>query len=315
VAATFGLDAPTGDTEVVARGAMGEVSRLVTDRGTWAVKRLFEWANSANADTDVMLQEAAAKAGVRLPAPVRSVNGKVIEAIGEDNYRVYEWVDIPSLPSAPASSVLATEIGRTLGIIHSLRVAANGPVTPWLTTHPPAERWDQVVAGANAASAPWLPLLTDALPAIRSLESVADRAAQTDPILCHNDFGPGNVGVESDGGIIVLDWEHAGPQDPLQELGYVLVGWCTAGDAVSTEAARALAAGYTAKSSLPASVDIGMFGGIACGNLNFTVGQAFSSLYATDADQKRFATTNVTNLLRHPVTVEMLEAVLDAITT
>jgi hypothetical protein len=313
VAAAFGLGAPTGDAETVARGAMGEVSRLVTELGTWAVKRLFEWANTSNADTDVVLQEAARKAGVRLPAPVHSANGKVIESIQGDSYRVYEWIDIPGLPAAPASPDVAREIGRTLGIIHSLRVAADGPVTPWLTAYPPAERWDQVVAAAEAAKPEWSRLLSDALPAIRGLESVASCATQDDPILCHNDFGPGNIAVGPDSDIIVLDWEHAGAQDARQELGYVLAGWCIAGDGVSTDAARELFAGYASTTSVPPPLDVGMFAGVACANLNFTVGQAFSSLFATDDGQKRFANANVTNLLRHPLTVEALQAILDAI--
>ena len=37
VTAAFGLGTPSGEAGAVARGAMGEVSRLVTDRGTWPV--------------------------------------------------------------------------------------------------------------------------------------------------------------------------------------------------------------------------------------------------------------------------------------
>jgi hypothetical protein len=56
-----------------------------------------------------------------------------------------------------------------------------------------------------------------------------------------------------------------------------------------------------------------MFAGMACAALNFGAGQALSALRSDDESQKEFATSNVTNFLRHPLTPASLQRVLDAV--
>jgi Ser/Thr protein kinase RdoA (MazF antagonist) len=311
----FGLGTPTGDACDVARGAMGQGVRVDTDRGSWAVKRLFPWASIANAEIDMTVQEAAARAGVPLPRPIRSVNGNAVEAVDGENYRVYEWIEIASLPSSPASLELAGAIGRTLATLHAMRLPAAQRVTPWLTTRPPQERWRALAEQSTAASAPWASALAGALPILRALEPIADRSPVGDPILCHNDLGPGNVAHGSAGELIVLDWEHAGPQAPSQELGYVLVAWCTEGGSADAAVARTLASGYRQVTPFPETPDIAMFAGVACSTLNFIAGQIHSALTSTDEHQRDFATANLSNLLERPLTTEMLQTLADAVAT
>lgn len=310
--AVFGLGT-LGEARDVARGAMGQVMRVDTDRGSWAVKRLFPWANIANAETDMTIQEAAAIEGVPLPRPIRSVNGNAVEAVNGENYRVYEWIEIASLPSSPAGLELAGAIGQTLATLHAMRLPATQRVTPWLTTRPPQERWRALAEQSTAGPAPWASALAGALPILQALEPVADRSPVGEPILCHNDLGPGNVAYGSAGELVVLDWEHAGPQAPSQELGYVLVAWCTAAGSADTAAAQALAVGYRQIAPFPEPPDIAMFAGVACSTLNFTAGQIHSALTSTDEGQRDFATANLSNLLERPLTTEMLQALADAV--
>jgi Ser/Thr protein kinase RdoA (MazF antagonist) len=318
VAAAFGLGVPrdaVADPSPDARGAMGEVTRLDTDRGAWAVKRLFAWARIDNVASDMRLQEAAAGAGLRLPTPVRSTSGDGVATIDGSRYRVYEWVELPALPVAPAAPALAAEIGRALGAIHALRLPASGAVTPWLTTRPPSNRWSELASRAAEAGAAWAADALAALPALRELESIADLGlggAGGEAVLCHNDVGPGNVGAFDDGSIILLDWEHAGPQDPARELGYVVVGWCVDGGSVAVDAAAALVDGYRSKAALP-TPGLEVFSGSACALLNFTAAQGNAALTSDDDDQRAFATGNVTRLLQHPVRRTQLEAILEAV--
>jgi len=73
VAACFGLGEVTGPMRSVAR--VDEMARrwsVETERGRWAVRTMDTWRPIVDADTDVALQQAAAGAGILLPAPVRS---------------------------------------------------------------------------------------------------------------------------------------------------------------------------------------------------------------------------------------------------
>jgi hypothetical protein len=73
LAGRYGLGAVTGEMRSVAPAdEMGRRWRLVTDRGRWAVRTMDTWIRIVDHETDVGLQEAAARSGVLLPAPVRS---------------------------------------------------------------------------------------------------------------------------------------------------------------------------------------------------------------------------------------------------
>ena len=119
VAARFGLGRRQLATPV-ARGAMGEVTRLDTDRGSWAVKELFPWANTDNTDAEVELAEASVVAGVVTPAPRRGQTGLVVETIGDERYRVWEWADTTGSPRPPAGAEFAEHVGAIAATIHGL---------------------------------------------------------------------------------------------------------------------------------------------------------------------------------------------------
>ena len=295
------------------RGAMGQITRLDADTGSWALKRLFALANAASVENETRIQEASVAAGVRAPTPRRTRDGQIIGTVGGSSYRMWNWVETAETPTAPATQALAGELGVILATIHRLRLPPPGPVGPWLSSRPPAERWGQILLDARTARAPWAPLLVDTLPNIRDLEKVADLVETRDPVLCHNDMGPGNVAIDGAGHAVVLDWEHAGAQNPGQELGYVLVAWAEQNGLVAPEAASALAAGYRSVAEFPCAVGPAMFGGIAGAVLNFACGQARASLTATDADHAAFATANISSFARHPLTLSSIETIIDAI--
>ena len=65
----FSLGKVLGIPGYIARGAMGEVWRLETSDGRWAVKWLFPWVQADPRPADVDVQLAAAAAGIPLPRP------------------------------------------------------------------------------------------------------------------------------------------------------------------------------------------------------------------------------------------------------
>jgi hypothetical protein len=73
---------------------MGEIWRLDTARGRWAVKWQFPWAATEARPADLRVQALAAEAGIRLPRPVTTAAGDAVVAIGDRHVRVYQWVDL-----------------------------------------------------------------------------------------------------------------------------------------------------------------------------------------------------------------------------
>ncbi len=106
-----------GDVSVVgptARGELGQVWRLTTDRGPWAVKEHFAPQEVADAAEDAVAQDAFRRRGVPMPAVVRTVGGEVLSSISGTTFRVYEWVDLDESGAALDPAL----IGAAIASIH-----------------------------------------------------------------------------------------------------------------------------------------------------------------------------------------------------
>ena len=229
VAAAFALGEPAGPVEFVARGSMGEIWRLRTvDGPSWAVKTPFPWLDVEAWGRDVVLQEAAAEAGVRLPAPRRSPDGRVVV----DGVRVYEWVDLTPVPTPPDGATLE-EAGRILGTLHALALPPDPgeEIDEWYLAAPESEELAGLLARGQRAGRPWAAPLEARFGLVTDLCAlVAETTARTDDVIvCHRDFSPDNVFRPVAGGpAVVLDWENAGPLSAEAELGVTVAAWCGA---------------------------------------------------------------------------------------
>jgi Ser/Thr protein kinase RdoA (MazF antagonist) len=254
VAAMFSLGPVLGIPGYVARGAMGEVWRLETSSGRWAVKWLFPWVPADPRPADVALQLAAAAAGIPLPRPVLAADGTAIAVAGGRPARVYEWVDVGPPPPAPVPPAIAADVGWLLGTLHGLGLAAGGPADSWYTRVQPDDYWDGLIRRAAAAAAPWAGRLAAARGLITALSAQVTPPSPAAPLLlCHRDFNPDNLlPAGPDGRLTVLDWENAGPLSPGRELGYAVFTWCAGGGRFDTAAADALVSGYAAAGAVPA---------------------------------------------------------------
>src|SRR3954463_913507 len=72
LATAFDLGAPRSLHGPVARGVIGQVWRLETERGAWAVKEWFEPPDMEELAEGVAFQDAAMAAGVPAPPVVRT---------------------------------------------------------------------------------------------------------------------------------------------------------------------------------------------------------------------------------------------------
>lgn len=200
----------------VARGRQGDVWRLETADGIWAVKVPFHEPSEDGVRASTVFQEAACAAGVPAPRPRRTVDGTVFARIGGRPVRLYEWVDLepPDLRLDPAL------VGATVAAVHQVGGPAAGPLDAWYAAPVGARAWDRLIGRLREAGAPFAGRLAALRPELVALESwlAPPETLRT----CHRDLWADNLLPAAGGGVCVIDWENSGPADPSQELACVL---------------------------------------------------------------------------------------------
>ena len=237
IAEAYGCGAAAELHGPVARGEQGEVWRLETSSGSWAVKLPFEQLDLPGAEADADYQDAVRAAGVPMPRVQRTVDGDVIYRAGEKWVRVYEWVDV----GEPDPWLDPAAIGALLAAIHRVRsLSLARPVDPWYSEPVGAARWDELIAALGEREAPFANQLAELRDELVALEELL--APPRDLQVCHRDLWADNVRGTATGELCVIDWENGGLADPSQELPIVLFEFGL-GDAAR---ARALYDAYVA---------------------------------------------------------------------
>ncbi len=199
----------------VARGKQGQVWRLETTAGRWAVKSTFDHVAEEATRPATDFQDAARAAGVPTPQVMRTTDGHVFADLGEQRVRVFEWVEV----GTPDPLLDPERVGEVLAALHQLPSDGAGQPSPWHQDPVGADRWDRLIADLRRAGAPFADRLAGLRDELVALEEWLEppRSVRT----CHRDLWADNV-LPSAGDVCVLDFEETGPADPSQELGYVL---------------------------------------------------------------------------------------------
>lgn len=317
IADRFGLGEVIGQMRSVSRpDEMGRRWLLETDRGRWAPRTVDDVFPVTDGEENARFQEAAALAGVTLPAPVRSSSGAVQQTIDGNQWRVYEWLKSGPPLAAPVSATITRAVGDILATIHGLRVPVSG-ICPWSSVRFASMSWAELAEVAAAKGAAWAPVLSAAVPTLVGLQSVGDdMAAPGEPVLCHNNVSPGTVRVGAGGQLILTGWEHANGLPPAWELSYALANWAVnPAGGINAAGARALVDGYRARAGSLPPLSLASFRGTATGLQNYVAGQVEMALNATGDEDTRYTDRNVRHLLTHLPTRQTFEQVLDAALT
>ena len=314
LAGRFGLGEVMGPMRSMARpDEIGRRWSLETDRGRWAPRTVDDVYPVTDGQDNARFQEAAARAGLILPAPVRSVLGAVTEVIDGSPWRVYEWVNSGPPLAAPVSAAISRAVGDVLATIHGLRYPVDG-LCPWSSVRFATRSWAELADLAAAKEAGWAPILTAAVPTLTGLESVGDGSAPGEPVLCHNNLSPGNVRIGAGGRLVITGWEHANGLPPAWELSSALVNWAVnPSGGVNAAGVRALIDGYRARAGSVPSLNLATFRGTATALLNYVAGQVDLALNATDLEAVRYTDRNVRHLLTHIPARTTFEQVLDVV--
>jgi Ser/Thr protein kinase RdoA (MazF antagonist) len=199
------------------RGELGEVWRLRTTAGQWAVKRCFARQLELDAEQTTGFQSAAIGNGVFAPAPVRARDGRLLADVGTFQLRVYDWVDLAPLDLGLDVTAIGTAVAR----IHT--TAWDGAIAdtePWFSEPITAMEWDLTLEALSCADAPF----TQALAAHRDeLIDAATLVSEPQALQpCNRDLFAENVRACADGRLCVIDWDNAGLAEPGRELAMVL---------------------------------------------------------------------------------------------
>lgn len=210
----FDLGADARLVGPVAFGRQGEIWRLDTALGAFAVKQSRIAPDPEVAERDAAYQELVHAAGVPTPAVVRDTDGRVVSEVEGVPLRVYTWVDV----AAEDRRLDPEAMGRMLAAMHAVHVPASGPVDGWYADPVGREAWEDLVERLAAAGAPFAVRLASMVPTLDEVESLLVRPTVGLQV-CHRDVWADNVRAVPGGGLVVFDWENAGAASPSQELG------------------------------------------------------------------------------------------------
>lgn len=204
----------------VARGKQGEVWRLDTADGRWAVKVPFRLEDEKALRPAAEFQEAACAAGVPAPRIRRSTEGDLFAVVDGVQLRVYEWVDLGAPDPLLDPELVGAAVAATHQVPGAERTAPVDDIDRWYFDAVGAPRWDELIAELHAEGAPFAGRLAAVRDELVGLESwLAPPAALR---TCHRDLMADNLVATAAGGVCIIDWENSGPADPGQELAVAL---------------------------------------------------------------------------------------------
>jgi len=287
----------------VARGELGQIWRLDSSRGTFAVKEWFEDFPQNELLEGAAFQEAAGVASVPCPPVHRRGDGSLLLDLSGTTTAVYGWVDICERDSMidPAG------VGALAGKLHRVPFAGREPTDPWYTDPIGADRWDELVRELlerGASFAEHLAAYRDELVALEALI-----VPPGDVRTCHRDLWADNLRATPGGDLCLIDWDNAGQADPSGELALILFEYCR-GDAGR---ARSLHDAYR-EAGGPGRVRAPSDFSMPIAQLNH-IGERACRLWleATDESGRARAAALVDEFVGEALTREVIAQLLDAI--
>jgi phosphotransferase family enzyme len=216
VARAFDLGEAAVLTGPVARGVIGQVWRLQTDRGAWAAKEWFERPDLEELDEGVAFQDEATALGIPAPSTVRTPSGDWMLDLDGAPIRVQGWVDLRD----PDRSIAPASVGGLVGGLHRVPFEGRQPLDEWYTEPIGAERWDALITASGVANAPFADRFAARRDALVALDAIVRPPG--DVRTCHRDLWADNLRATVDGDLCLIDWENCGLADPSMELAAVL---------------------------------------------------------------------------------------------
>lgn len=213
--AAFGIGPLVEPPRPVPEAWSNEMYAVVTPSGSYAVKVL-----SAPVPDAALACERTVLATGRVPMaePVRPW----LHRLSTGRYvRCHRWVAGTPASGVAVSAELARDIGRTVGIIHGLRIPGGDSGS---LPMPDRDRWVTAMQAQWVFDSQLRGLIEPTLAAWRDLELL--REARVPLIHSHRDLDPKNAVIRADGRIALMDWDYAGPVVAAGELVEAAYSFC-----------------------------------------------------------------------------------------
>lgn len=309
LADAFGLGRITEAAVPVAFTSMGRCWSLSTDRGRWLAVTVYPWIDEAQAELGAQLRDAAVAAGIEAPTPVRSPEGRLIETVQGENWRVHEWIQVGPSPVVPTPVAVARRIGTTYGTLHSLAIPSTAPVNPYITQRGTDADWERLLERARGAGKPWAEQLAQTLPTLFELRTIEAEIDADAIILCNCNLIPEHVRTGHNDELVVTEWDFAGSLTPELELGSALTQW-TLRPTINHKTVAAFRDGYVAAAGQWPDLELASFSVAVTGYLNWTYNTICEAISPADDDHAAFANRETVDLLNRPMTRAALEKLL-----
>jgi Ser/Thr protein kinase RdoA (MazF antagonist) len=216
VADAFGLGWASSLSDPVARGELGEIRRLDTDRGTFAIKRELESWSVDEAERSTAYQRVCWEVGIPTPEPLWATTGGFTAQVDGEQVRAYAWAELAD----PDPTLDPAAVGTLIARLHQVRYPwPTSEIDSWFEAPIGTAEWNGVLDATRAAGAPYTDRLAELLPALLEIEEILTpmRPVQT----CHLDLWSDNLRC-SEGRPFVIDFDNAGPGDPSREIAMVI---------------------------------------------------------------------------------------------
>ncbi|WP_433161363.1 hypothetical protein [Kribbella sp. CA-247076] len=307
----FGLGRVTEPPAAVSFTPMGRCWSIVTERGRWLAVTVYPWITADQAELGARLRDTAVAAGVSAPTPVRSTEGRLIETVQDQSWRVHEWIEVGPSPVAPTPTGVARRVGEILGTLHAQAIPSETPINPYVTMRRPESEWQDLLKRARAAGKPWAEQLAGTLPVVFELQAINADLDGAEFVLCNQVVIPENVRQSHNDGLVLTEWDFTGSLTPELELASALTHWAMR-PAINHKAIAAFRDGYVDAAGDWPELMLSSFGTAVTAWLNWTHNTICEAIDPSDPDQANFAEHESTDLLNHPMTRESLQRLLTA---
>ncbi len=318
LAEAFGLGKVTGAAAPVSFTPMGRCWSVTTQRGRWLAVTVYAWITEAQAETGARLRDAAAAAGVSAPIAVRSPQGRLIETVEGQSWRVHEWIEVGPTPVEPTPAAVARRIGAIYGTLHTLNLPSATPMHWYVTSRRPEADWQRLLDRARAAGKPWADQLEQALPNVFDLctiEAGSESGTEGDELmLCNCNLIPEHVRIGHHDELVITEWDFAGSLTPRLELGSALIHW-TLRPNVSHKAITAIRDGYAGAAGQWPRLQLSSFAVAVTSWLNWAYNTICEAIDPADSDHAAFAERETADLLSRPLTRSSLQEILTGLDT
>jgi Ser/Thr protein kinase RdoA (MazF antagonist) len=282
---------------------------LTTERGRWLAVTVYPWIDESQAELGAQLRDAAVAAGINAPTPVRSPEGRLIESVQGESWRVHEWVQVGPSPVLPTPVAVARRVGSAYGILHSLAIPSTTPVNPYMTARGSDEDWERLLERGRVAQKPWAGQLAASLPVIDDLRTI-DAAMDEDAIiLCNCNLIPDHVRTGRNDELVITEWDFAGSHTAEFELAGALTQW-TLRPSINRNAVTVFRAGYVDAAGNWPELRLESFTVAVTGYLNWTYNTICEAITPADADHATYADLETLDVLNRPMTRAALEKLL-----